>query len=211
MNYCKRVSLIAQCSPQVLTIPKAGIRFGSNAYYKKLLANDQGKLNMGEQFAAGMGAGITEAILIVTPMETIKTKLIQTNQSLVPGVNAILRESGIGGMYQGVVATILKQSSNQGLRFMVFNTYKDFMTDNGKTKMSVAESVVGGLVAGCASVLGNNPIDVVKTRMQGRDAKLYKSTWHCFKQIFTEEGIRGLYRGAIPRMGRVVPGQVSLH
>ena len=49
-------------SAQVLTIPKAGIRFGSNAYYKKLLANDQGKLNMGEQFAAGMGAGITEAI-----------------------------------------------------------------------------------------------------------------------------------------------------
>ncbi len=157
-----------------------------------------------------MYAGITEAILIVTPMETIKTKLIQTNQSLVPGIKTILKESGPAGLYQGLLATILKQSTNQGLRFMVFNTYKDVLTDGGKTKLSVPASVVGGLIAGCASVLGNNPIDVVKTRMQGKNAALYKSTWDCFQRIFTEEGIRGLYRGAIPRMGRVVPGQVIL-
>lgn len=59
------------------TIPKAGIRFGGNAYCKKLLADDKGKLNMGQQFLAGMGAGTIEAILAVTPMETIKTKLIE--------------------------------------------------------------------------------------------------------------------------------------
>ena len=36
----------------------------------------------------------------VTPMETIKTKLIQTNQPLVAGVSSILRESGFRGLYQ---------------------------------------------------------------------------------------------------------------
>ena len=59
------------------SIPKAGIRFGGNAYCKKLLADDKGKLNMAQQFLAGMGAGTIEAILAVTPMETIKTKLIE--------------------------------------------------------------------------------------------------------------------------------------
>lgn len=59
------------------SIPKAGIRFGGNAYCKKLLADDNGKLNMAQQFLAGMGAGTIEAILAVTPMETIKTKLIE--------------------------------------------------------------------------------------------------------------------------------------
>ena len=59
------------------SIPKAGIRFGGNAYCKKLLADDKGKLTMGQQFLAGMGAGTIEAILAVTPMETIKTKLIE--------------------------------------------------------------------------------------------------------------------------------------
>ena len=62
------------------SIPKAGIRFGGNAYCKKLLADEKGKLNMAQQFLAGMGAGTIEAILAVTPMETIKTKLIEVCQ-----------------------------------------------------------------------------------------------------------------------------------
>lgn len=50
-------------------------------------------------------------------------------------------------------------------------------------------------------------IDVVKTRMQGRDAHLYSSTLNCFTKIAKEEGMASFYRGAVPRMGRVVPGQ----
>lgn len=86
---------------QLFSVPKAGIRFGGNAYFKKLLADDKGKLNMGQQFLAGMGAGTVEAIFAVTPMETIKTKLIQSNQGLVQGVSSILKESGVAGLYQG--------------------------------------------------------------------------------------------------------------
>ncbi len=98
----------------VLSMPKAGIRFGGNAYFKTLLADEKGKLTMAKQFLAGMGAGTVEAIFAVTPMETIKTKLIETNQGLVKGVQSILQQSGIAGLYQGVSATVLKQASNQG-------------------------------------------------------------------------------------------------
>eukprot|EP01040_Poterioochromonas_malhamensis_P010416 gene10416-11332_t len=189
------------------SIPKAGIRFGGNAYFKQLLADDKGKLTMSKQFLAGMGAGTVEAVFAVTPMETIKTKLIQTNQTLVPGVKSILRESGIRGIYQGLVATVLKQSSNQGLRFMFFNKYKDIMTDNGKKPLNPLMALLGGMMAGCFSTLGNNPFDVVKTQMQGKDAAQYKNTLDCFVKILKTEGLRGYYKGVIPRMGRVVPGQ----
>lgn len=189
------------------SIPKAGIRFGGNAWCKTLLADEKGKLTMGKQFLAGFGAGTIEAVLAVTPMETIKTKLIQTNQNLVAGVRSIIRESGYAGLYQGVSATILKQSSNQGLRFMFFNKYKDIITENGKTKITPILSLLGGMAAGCFSTIGNNPFDVVKTRMQGRDAPMYKNTIDCFIKIFQNEGLRGYYKGVIPRMGRVVPGQ----
>ena len=116
----------------LFSVPKAGIRFGANSWCKGLLSNEKnkGKLNMAEQFLAGMGAGTIEAILAVTPMETIKTKLIEKNQGLVSGVRTILSESGIAGLYQGLFATILKQASNQGLRFMFFNKYKDILSDN---------------------------------------------------------------------------------
>ncbi len=36
------------------TMPKAGLRFGGNAYCKRLLADENGRLNMAQQFLAGM-------------------------------------------------------------------------------------------------------------------------------------------------------------
>ena len=84
-------------------------------------------------------------------------------------------------------------------------------------------ALLGGMGAGCFSTLGNNPfgkqrfdeidlsyvdrIDVVKTKMQGTGAKQYKSTLDCFIQIMRVDGIAGLYKGLVPRLGRVVPGQ----
>jgi solute carrier family 25 citrate transporter 1 len=193
------------------SMPKAGIRFGANAQCKDLLlsthSKDNQKLGMAEQFLAGMGAGVFEAIFAVTPMETIKTKLIETNQSLIPGVRSIIAESGFAGLYQGLTATIAKQASNQGLRFMFFNKYKDVLTNNGETKLHPLQSLAGGMMAGCFSTLGNNPFDVVKTQMQGKNASQYKGTVDCFTTILKTEGIKGLYKGTIPRMGRVVPGQ----
>jgi len=44
----------------ISAFPKAGIRFGSNAYFKKQLMDDQGKLTPGKNFLAGVGAGMFE-------------------------------------------------------------------------------------------------------------------------------------------------------
>ena len=171
---------------------------------------EDGALGLGtmlDQFLAGVGAGTIEAVVAVTPMETIKTKLIQKNLSLAKGVNIIIKEEGIGGIYKGVVATVLKQASNQGLRFMFFNAYKDYMTSNGQRSLQPLEALVGGMLAGCFSTLGNNPFDVVKTQMQGADAHLYESTADCFIKILRNEGPLAFYKGCLARMGRVVPGQ----
>jgi len=210
----------------LFSIPKAGIRFGSNSFFKGKLADEHGKLTMGKQFLAGVLAGCAEAVLAVTPMETIKVKLIQHNMGLVSGVRAIVKESGVAGLYQGLFATVLKQSSNQGLRFMFFNTYKDkvvalaaggaseqrtfplsFVTTADGSGLSTYGAFLGGLGAGCFSTLGNNPFDVVKTRMQSSDASQYKNTLDCAARIMTQEGPSAYYKGVVARMGRVVPGQ----
>ena len=101
----------------------------------------------------------------------------------------------------------VKQGSNQGLRFMWFNEYKAWVTNNGQTPMTPILGLLGGMSAGCFSTLGNNPFDVVKTRMQGTQAARYQSTLDCFVQIVRNEGIASLYAGVVPRLGRVVPGQ----
>lgn len=46
---------------------------------------------------------------MVTPVETVKTKLIHMNMDFVRGVKHIVATEGLGGVYQGLGATILKQ------------------------------------------------------------------------------------------------------
>lgn len=60
----------------------------------------------------------------------------------------------------------------------------------GDPNKPVPKMVVGafGAVAGAASVFGNTPIDVVKTRMQGLDANKYTGTMDCFVKIWKNEG-----------------------
>lgn len=81
--------------------------------------------------------------------------------------NIVIFSTGFKGVYQGVMPTILKQGSNQAIRFFVMETLKDWYRGGDNTK-NVPKLVVGafGVCAGAASVFGNTPIDVVKTRMQ---------------------------------------------
>lgn len=47
---------------------------------------------------------------------------------LLLGVTTIVRTEGISGVYRGLVPTFLKQSTNQGVRFVVYEKLKALMT-----------------------------------------------------------------------------------
>lgn len=75
---------------------------------------------------AGLGAGTTEAVAIVCPMEVVKIRLQAQSHSLadpleVPryrnaahAVYTIVREEGLSTLYRGVSLTALRQATNQG-------------------------------------------------------------------------------------------------
>jgi hypothetical protein len=52
--------------------------------------------------------------------------------------------------------------------------------------------------------MANNPVDVVKTQMQGMNAERYKGFLDCFATIMKEEGFMGFYKGVVPRLARVI-------
>lgn len=93
------------------SIPKAGIRFGLFAWFSQLLGDSDGNLSIAMCFLAGLAAGAVEALVVVAPVETIKTKCIQLNMSFFQGLKEIILVEGIRGVYHGVFATVLKQSS----------------------------------------------------------------------------------------------------
>lgn len=193
------------------SVPKSAVRFGAFEEFKKRSVDERGNLAPGKRLLCGLGAGIAEAIFAVTPMETVKVKFINDQASPNPqykgffhGVRQIIKTEGIRGTYQGLTATILKQGSNQAMRFYVMETLKDWYRGGDPTK-PVNKLIVGlfGATAGAVSVFGNTPIDVVKTRMQGLEAHKYKNTWDCTMQIARKEGFKAFYKGTLPRLSRV--------
>ena len=226
------LSLYNGLAPVLLfSVPKAGIRFGANTYFKNLFRDEKtGHLSMTKAFFAGVCAGTCEAALAVVPQETIKTKLINLNMSTTAGVAHIVKTEGVGGLYNGLFSTCLKQSGNQGSRFLFMAQFRQFMSGDAEKTLPKHWTFIGGLGAGLFSVLTTSPFDVVKTRMQSTDAKLYKNTLDCFKQITTKEGPLAFFNGkekkfffhssrknnyffflfssgAVARAARVVPGQ----
>lgn len=193
------------------SVPKTGVRFGTNTWLKNNIFTNY-KVDKMHSFLAGVGAGISEAILVVTAQETLKTKLIHDKlqptpkyRGLFDGIGQIYKAQGFNGIYRGVFPTILKQGSNQGVRFLVYEDVKKYTARAFNTTEShpVVSFFAGG-IAGAASVFANTPVDVVKTNMQGLEAAKYKNGMDCFIQIAKTEGVRGLYKGTVARLGRVV-------
>ncbi|XP_047136736.1 tricarboxylate transport protein B, mitochondrial isoform X1 [Hydra vulgaris] len=193
------------------SIPKSSVRFSTYEFLRNRMADSHGKLTHSATLMCGLGAGVAEAVLVVCPMETIKVKFIHDQTQPNPkykgffsGVYTIIKTEGLHGTYRGLTATVLKQGSNQAIRFFVFNNLKSYFQGDDHTKEigPVKTFFIGG-IAGAASVFGNTPIDVIKTRMQGLDAHKYKNTLDCLLKTWREEGPFAFYKGAIPRLGRV--------
>lgn len=53
-------------------IPKIGVRFGTFEQLKSYCIDEHGMLSARYSFLCGMGAGVSEAIFVVTPSESIK-------------------------------------------------------------------------------------------------------------------------------------------
>lgn len=68
----------------------------------------------------------------------------------------------------------------------------------------VAVDLLSGAFAGFCSTMANNPVDVVKTKMQGIDAGKYNGFADCFGQIWKKQGVMGFYSGIGPRLVRVI-------
>jgi len=196
------------------SIPKSAVRFGAFEEFKRRLVNEKGQLTASTRLLCGLGAGVCEAIFCVTPMETVKVKFIHDQRSEHPkyrgflhGIREIVRSDGFGGLYKGVTATIIKQGSNQAIRFFCMESlkveYRELTGKDANAPVPIGITGFFGVIAGAASVFGNTPVDVVKTRMQGLEASKYKNTLDCAVQIMKNEGPMAFYKGTVPRLGRV--------
>jgi len=208
-------------------VPKMAIRFTSFEWYKKLLADDAGHVNGRGLFLAGLAAGVTEAVAVVTPMEVIKIRLQAQHHSMADPLDipkyrnaahalyTVVKEEGIGALYRGISLTALRQGSNQAVNFTAYTKFKEILQQwqpqYHDSAIPSYQTTIIGLISGAMGPLSNAPIDTIKTRLQktpgmpGETALSRITT--IARDMFKQEGFHAFYKGITPRIMRVAPGQ----
>ncbi|KAI9504562.1 Mitochondrial succinate-fumarate transporter [Coemansia spiralis] len=206
-------------------VPKMAIRFSSFELYKSwMAAPETGKISTSAVFLAGLGAGTTEAVAVVTPMDVIKIRLQAQRHSTVDPMDVpkyrnavhaaytIIKEEGFMTLYKGVTLTALRQATNQAVNFTFYQEFKRIARSlqDVEELPSYQHLILGG-VSGAMGPLSNAPIDTIKTRIQKATSVSGESSWQRFatvtRDIAQKEGYRAFYRGITPRILRVAPGQ----
>ncbi len=209
-------------------VPKMAIRFSSFEWYKQLLLKPGQTIDGGKIFVAGLAAGVTEAVAVVTPMEVIKIRLQAQHHSMADPLDVpkyrnaahalytVVKEEGFGALYRGVSLTALRQGSNQAVNFTAYSYFKDGLRRwqpdlDPSLPLPGYQTTIIGLVSGAMGPLSNAPIDTIKTRLQKTPAQEGVSAWRLVSLIaadmFKQEGFHAFYKGITPRVMRVAPGQ----
>ncbi|CCI48716.1 unnamed protein product [Albugo candida] len=201
-------------------VTKNGTRFYFNAVYRYMLRDSNGKVSGTSEFVAGAMAGATEAVLIVTPFEVIKTRL--QGQNIIKGqapkyrgpihtALTIIRNEGPFALWKGVAPTIGRQGVNQACSFWSNNAMKTHLwkLEDGES-LPAWKSGLTGMLGGIPGPCINCPLDVIKTRLMAQEAgkhttAKYRGVFHAIRLIAKEEGVLALYRGLGPRLARLCP------
>jgi solute carrier family 25 citrate transporter 1 len=177
--------------------------------------------------SAGLAAGVTEAVAVVTPMEVIKIRLQAQHHSLADPLDApkyrsaphalftLIKEEGAGALYRGVSLTALRQGTNQAVNFSAYTELKlllqNWQSQYHETQLPSYQIMAIGLISGAMGPFSNAPIDTIKTRLQktpGEPGQTAISRVTAItRDMFKQEGARAFYKGITPRVMRVAPGQ----
>ncbi|KAJ5088018.1 mitochondrial DNA replication protein [Penicillium angulare] len=165
----------------------------------------------------GIGGGIAQSYLtmgMTTCMKTVevtRTK-VASEGAKVPGSMEtffqILREKGIRGVNKGVNAVALRQVTGWSSRIGISRFAEESIRSvNGKDKgekLKFGEKILASTIGGALSCW-NQPFEVLRVEMQSMKNDPTRpaspTIISTFKHIVVTSGIKGLFRGVVPRIG----------
>ena len=118
-----------------------------------------------------MGAGAIEALSLTAPTDRVKVlgQAMSAQAGKPITARELIAQKGVGTLYQGALATTLRQGSSVAVRFFCFGKIKEGMSNSlgydSKDAPGWVSFLAGG-TGGAVSVCLNNPIDVAKSKIQ---------------------------------------------
>uniref|UniRef100_A0A182PZX9 Mitochondrial 2-oxodicarboxylate carrier n=1 Tax=Anopheles farauti TaxID=69004 RepID=A0A182PZX9_9DIPT len=203
--------------PVLVETPKRAVKFLTFEQYKRFFMFGSDKPTPLTFSLAGLGAGVTEAIL-VNPFEMVKVTLQANKNKMgqVPSTWAVTRqiinESGFGlnGLNRGLTATIGRNGVFNMIYFGFYHSVKGIVPEYKDPMKEFLRKVGIGFVSGTLGSIVNIPFDVAKSRIQGPQPipgeVKYRSTVGSMVIVAREEGFAALYKGLTPKVMRLGPG-----
>ncbi|CAL1589938.1 unnamed protein product [Knipowitschia caucasica] len=162
---------------------------------------------------AGMGATV-----FVQPLDLVKNRMQLAGQGSKAReyktsfhcLTSILRTEGIGGIYTGLSAGLLRQATYTTTRLGIYTILFEKMTSaDGKPPNFFIKAGIG-MTAGAIGAFVGTPAEVALIRMtaDGRlpaaERRGYSNVFNALARITREEGVTTMWRGCVPTMARAL-------
>ncbi|XP_064787019.1 mitochondrial 2-oxoglutarate/malate carrier protein isoform X2 [Oncorhynchus masou masou] len=162
---------------------------------------------------AGMGATV-----FVQPLDLVKNRMQLSGQggkareykTSFHALASILKNEGLGGIYTGLSAGLLRQATYTTTRLGIYTVLFEKMTGQDGTPPNFLMKALIGMTAGATGAFVGTPAEVALIRMTA-DGRLpadqkrgYSNVFNALARITKEEGVTTLWRGCIPTMARAV-------
>ena len=164
----------------------------------------------------GLFAGLSAIIgkTIIAPVERIKIilqtqhtilSMKQNNKNQYKGFidcfKSIIRDEGVLSLWRGNMLNVIRYAPTQAVNFSLNSFFqKQLINKNIAIENNSYKYFLAGGLAGMVSICIFYPFDFFKTRITTDMGKSKKdrelgSILNCAKKIYTNEGIKGFYRG----------------
>ncbi|KMS98767.1 hypothetical protein BVRB_3g068440 [Beta vulgaris subsp. vulgaris] len=161
-------------------------------------------------FVNGGASGML-ATCVIQPIDMIKVRIQLGQGSAVQVTKNMIANEGVGALYKGLSAGLLRQATYTTARLGSFRilTSKAIAANDGKP-LPLYQKALCGLTAGAIGASVGSPADLALIRMQA-DATLplaqrrhYKNAFHALSRIVSDEGVLSLWKGAGPTVVRAM-------
>ncbi|KAL0275350.1 UNVERIFIED_CONTAM: hypothetical protein PYX00_003219 [Menopon gallinae] len=168
-------------------------------------------------FIFGGSAGMA-ATCVVQPLDLVKNRMQlsgmgskgKEHKTSLHLIMSIVKNEGVGAMYTGLSAGLLRQATYTTTRLGVYSwLFENFKSADGKPPSFLLKAAIG-MAAGAAGAFVGTPSEVALIRMtaDGRlpeaERRNYKNVFDALIRMTREESLMTLWRGAIPTMGRAM-------
>jgi solute carrier family 25, member 39/40 len=166
---------------------------------------------------AGMSARML-AVAAISPLELFRTRLQAYHptqnrssfSSVLNGITSLVREQGIRSLWRGLELTLWRDVPFSGLYWTGYEYLRHKFVEHEVFRRDgevgfFEEAFTAGWLSGTFAAFATQPFDVSKTRRQVQSGIESSSTLKLMGMIRREEGVRGLWKGVVPRVLKVAP------